>query len=115
MRGRRGKRGEKIQVGCAEVERCGEGREKEERRRRPCVLHLIRLRLRAINYTRERERIYTQAGKHTLKSTETYSPNPLFLPLSHTRTHSAGYLSSVNELRLTDSSMSLTLILLRPA
>lgn len=29
MRGRRGKGGEKIQVGCAEVERCGEGREKE--------------------------------------------------------------------------------------
>lgn len=93
----------------------------EAKRRRPCVLHLIRLRLRAINYTRER--IYTPAGTQTVKRTHASFSLPPSLsvcrhrPTSHTHMDAvrAGYLSLGNELRLTDSSMSLTLILLRPA
>lgn len=50
---------------CAGVERRGGGGEKEERRRHPCVLHLIRPPIEGYKL-HQRERIYTQAGKHTL-------------------------------------------------
>ena len=38
----RGRGGEKNIRWCAKLKRCGGVEEKEERRRHPCVLHLIR-------------------------------------------------------------------------
>lgn len=51
----------KIQVGVRELK---DG-EEEERRRHPCVLHLIRPPIEGYKL-HQRERTYTQAGKHTL-------------------------------------------------
>lgn len=91
------KRREKNPSLFAEVERWGGGGETEERRRHPCVLHLIRPPIEGYNFhKREGGRIYTRGGSW-LKSS-----------CAHTHTHSAGYLSSVNELRLTDSPVSLS-------
>lgn len=56
----------------AEVERWGGGGETEERRRHPCVLHLIRPPIEGYNFhKREGGRIYTREGS-TLKSSHTH-------------------------------------------